>query len=282
MIRQPNRFSPFFNSVAIVSLILLFIINVTSVGGYAVFSLHPEMLERWPWTQEIFQMSYAFFARAQIVVATVSLVAILISHAGIRWLPAAVAIGVVSFLSELAGTTYGIPFGKYEYSVLLGPKIFNRVPYLIPPSWFFMSVAAYALSERALGKRAMGVTRVIAGSILLLAWDLTLDPAMSHLSPFWIWSENGIYFGTPFKNLLGWFATGVVNMLILEWMAKSWLHRVSLSYYFIFYLANLILPLGLVVCAGLWEPVVISAVVYSTYFLISYLRTVNPRVLEQV
>ena len=41
------------------------------------------------------------------------------------------AIYVVSLTSELLGTTFGIPFGPYSYTTLLGPKWFDRVPLLI-------------------------------------------------------------------------------------------------------------------------------------------------------
>ena len=58
------------------------------------------------------------------------------------------AIYIVSLTSELLGTTYGIPFGAYSYTTLLGPKWFDRVPLLIPLSWFTMSWAAWIIARR--------------------------------------------------------------------------------------------------------------------------------------
>jgi uncharacterized membrane protein len=249
-------------------LIALFVINATSIFGYAVFSLHPELLARWPWTQTVFQMSYAFFAKLQIVIAFVSLAFALMAVCRGRWLPAFLLIAFVSSGSELLGTTFGIPFGKYEYTALLGQKMFDRVPYLIPLSWFFMSTASFALSRHVFGngRKSFG-WRIVGASVLLLAWDLTLDPAMSHLSPFWIWSEPGVYFGTPLKNLVGWFVTGLANMLVLEVFGRKWINKLPSSFAALFYLANLSLPLGLVIAAGLWTPVAVSVVVYALFGL---------------
>jgi uncharacterized membrane protein len=48
-------------------------------------------------------------------------------------------------VSELLGTTYGMPFGSYSYTTLLGPKWFDWVPLLIPLSWLTMSWAAWII-----------------------------------------------------------------------------------------------------------------------------------------
>ena len=59
------------------------------------------------------------------------------------------AIYSVSLASELMGTTYGIPFGAYSYTALLGVKWFDRVPLLIPLSWFTMSWACWVIARRS-------------------------------------------------------------------------------------------------------------------------------------
>ncbi len=249
------------------SLGLLFATNATSIFGYAVFSLHPELLSRWPWAQTIFQSSYSFFSRVQILFAALTLFFILTAHTKMKWLPSFLGIVLVSLISELAGTTYGIPFGKYEYTALLGPMVLDRVPYLIPLSWFFMSVASYAIALLVLGRGATRWLVIPSASILLLTWDLTLDPAMSHLAPFWVWAEVGSYYGTPLMNLLGWFVTGLANMAVLEWLgAREWLRPVPSKDLIVFYFANLSLPLGIVLCAQVWQPVLLSLAVYGCYF----------------
>ena len=123
----------------------------------------------------------------------------------------------ISLTSELLGTTYGIPFGAYSYTTLLGPKWFDRVPLLIPLSWFTMSWAAWIIARRRTG----GFQAVLLGTCLLVAWDLLLDPAMSRVTSYWIWGDKGNYYGMPWTNLLGWAITGFVLLAMLRKLAPE-------------------------------------------------------------
>jgi uncharacterized membrane protein len=125
---------------------------------------------------------------------------------------ALIGVYLVSLGSELLGTTYGIPFGAYSYTALLGPKWFDRVPLLIPLSWFTMAWAVWCLAlPWAKGWAAVGL-----GTALLVAWDLLLDPAMSKVTSYWVWGEVGRYYGMPWSNLAGWAITGLVLLALLH------------------------------------------------------------------
>jgi putative membrane protein len=247
-------------------LALVLAVNLTSVFGYCVFALHPLLLARWEWAARVFGVSYLLFARLQIVLAFAAMCAALVRWTGWRWLPSFLAICAISASAELLGTTYGLPFGRYEYTALLGPKIAGRVPYLIPLSWFFMSIASYAICDASGPRDSLArVARILGGSFLLSAWDLTLDPAMSRLSPFWLWSDTGMYFGTPLLNLLGWFFTGVCIMTTLELTrAYFWIRRVPTRFSLAFYGVNLSLPLGIVIGSGMWAPIGITGATLAT------------------
>lgn len=96
----------------------------------------------------------------------------------------------LSLASELIGTTTGWPFGPYSYTALLGYRIAGRVPFPIPLSWFFMLYAVIALCGRFLP--ASDSRRVVAlwaavGGIVLTAWDISMEPAMSFATTHWIW-----------------------------------------------------------------------------------------------
>jgi uncharacterized membrane protein len=122
---------------------------------------------------------------------------------------ALIGVYLVSLGSELLGTTYGIPFGAYSYTALLGPKWFDRVPLLIPLSWFTMAWAVWCLAlPWAKGWAAVGL-----GTALLVAWDLLLDPAMSKVTSYWVWGEVGRYYGMPWSNLAGWAITDWSSLL---------------------------------------------------------------------
>ena len=238
---------------------LLLIVNVVSIFGYATFALHPELLSRWPWTAEVFAVSYPLFARGQILIAAAAWIALLTRAVRLRWVLPFVAVFLISGLMEFLSTTYGVPFGKYEYTGLLGAKILGKVPWLIPLSWFFMAVPSLLLAREMLGRDSWTISRISMGAVILLSWDLSLDPAMSHLTPFWLWETPGTYYGMPIGNLAGWFFTGVMIMAALEAMRVSeWSSRLSPRATWAFYLANLLLPFGMSVAAGLWGAVVLT------------------------
>ena len=165
---------------------------------------------------------------------------------------------VISFIMEYGGTTYGIPFGKYSYSSLLGWKIAGQVPVLIPLSWFFMAFSSYFLAVQILGSRRWPFTAILLGSALLVIWDLTLDPAMSQLTAFWIWEEPvHSVLKIPISNLVGWILTGILIMGCFEQIRikipSNWK---SEQFPLKFYAANLMLPLGFSIAGQLWFSVV--------------------------
>ena len=134
-------------------------------------------------------------------------------YAGARWIPAFLTVYVLSFLAEHIGTGYGIPFSGYEYTGLLGPKLLGRVPYVIPLSWFLMAAPSWILARRVF-PRGRVVPRIVMATFLLVLWDLPLDPAMSFLTPYWLWQNPGSFYGMPWVNLAGWALTGVVLTLL--------------------------------------------------------------------
>lgn len=257
-------------------LITLVSINIMSILGYANFSLNPILLEKYPITAKIFNYSYYFFSRTQIIVAFFALVALLYKKYNYSWLKELGFVFAISLLLEGLGTTYGIPFGKYEYTDLLGWKFFDKVPLLIPISWFFMAIPSYAIAMKLTkimalkNKFIIGFFNILLASVFLTSWDLTLDPAMSNLTPFWIWESKGSYFGTPIVNFGGWLLTSAIIMLGFEILnTKRLLDNYDLTWNLKFYLANLSLPIGLVICSGLWRPVVFTILVFLACYLLS-------------
>ena len=113
----------------------------------------------------------------------------------------------VGLIAELIGTRTGYPFGAYQYTPFLDPKLLGDVPVLIPPSWFAVSLISFDLAGR-LGLGRAG--RIAAAALILTLWDVALDPAMSRGFPVWSWEIDGAYYGMPLVNWAGWFATGLV------------------------------------------------------------------------
>ena len=180
-----------------------------------------------------------------------------------------VASVTISLTSELVGTATGWPFGNYAYTEGLGPKVLGRVPYTIPLSWFYMGFASYVLAAAILDRftpRARPWAAVALGSWLLLAWDVVLDPAMAHESlpiKFWVWSETGIFFGMPLKNLVAWFATGLVYIGVGRLLWREDLRQPGTMIWvpLVTYVANCVFAAFLSASVGLWQPIPLAAVV---------------------
>ncbi|MEM9039216.1 MAG: carotenoid biosynthesis protein [Actinomycetota bacterium] len=143
------------------------------------------------------------------------------ANASARWSPAragaaagvvAVATGVV----ERIGTATGLPFGRYAYTGALTPQV-ARVPVIVPLAWFGMSLPAREAAHATLGDRSTPAGRIVLGSAAMTAWDLFLDPQMVG-EGFWGWTRRGVYRGIPLSNFVGWFATGLAIMAVLERM----------------------------------------------------------------
>ena len=243
--------------------------GVIALAGYATFGLHPELLVRLGRSGAFYGSAFTVFARGQVLLAGAVLALVLARRAGVRWVPALLVVYALSLGSELAGTTWGIPFGAYGYTSLLGMAWLDRVPALIPLSWFCMAVPSYALARVRFAGPSEGAGRVLLGSFILLAWDLSLDPAMSYATRYWWWGEAGPYYGMPLMNLVGWYVTGIALMAALSLLrADAWLARVPVGLLAAYYGANLLLPLGMSAAAGLWGAVVLSAAVLGGVALV--------------
>jgi uncharacterized membrane protein len=235
-------------------LALLYVFSAIALIGFATFGLHPGLLARVPRLAGFFQVSFSFFAQAQIWLAAGVLFTYLWRRVRFGWVSAFLLLYVLSLASELLGTTVGLPFGDYSYTAALGPRWLGHVPIVIPLSWFFMALPSYVIARTLLGSRPLAV--ILVGSLILLSWDLTLDPAMSGATAYWVWGEPGAYYGMPWLNLFGWYVTGLVLLTALAWSgADRWIARLSPVWLGAFYGANLFLPLGMSAAAGMWGAV---------------------------
>lgn len=254
----------------------LIFINVISIFGYATFSLNPQLLSQYEWAAKIYSYSYSFFARLQIIASFIAIAILLYKKYKYDWIKDFIWVFAISMFMEEMGTTFGVPFGKYEYTDLLGWKFLDKVPYLIPISWFFMAIPSYAIAIKAQSKMDLknkfskSFFNVLFASLVLSTWDLTLDPAMSHLSPFWLWETKGIYYGTPLINLFGWMLTGLFIMIGFEFLnTQRLIDRDDQKWNLKFYLVNLSLPIGLVLCSQIYLPIFLTAICFGLVYVIS-------------
>jgi uncharacterized membrane protein len=159
--------------------------------------------------------------RAGFSVATVVLGYVLsVTHAwwtrgarAVGWLVGAATLG--GFAVEAVGVATGFPFGIYDYSGQLGPKVLG-VPLIIPLAWTWMAWPAWLAAARM----ARGpVARVALAAAGLAAWDIFLDPQMV-AEGYWVWQSPtpalpGVP-GIPVGNYLGWLGFAVLLMALLS------------------------------------------------------------------
>jgi uncharacterized membrane protein len=227
-------------------------IVVASLLGYGIFSSRPDLLIQVDPGARFFVWAFHSFAIGNMLFGGLAVVAEALYRNRRPAFFAFLAVYLVSLTSELLGTSYGVPFGAYSYTALLGPKWFERVPLLIPLSWFTMGWAVWVIA-RCWTK---GWMAVLLGTTLLVAWDLLLDPAMSKVTSYWLWGDVGSYYGMPWSNLAGWGITGFVLLALLRWLAPQpdGSFKFALSVYFV----NFALPLGFCVLNGYWIAVFAS------------------------
>lgn len=154
----------------------------------------------------------------------------------------------IAFAAEYVGQSTGAIFGPYCYTELLGPKLLDRIPVIIPFAWYMMFYPSYVvtniLAESSPVSVDRGVVRIIwmsaLGSVVMTAWDLTMDPIMSFHGvdtldqgcrprpleqhdvgdPAWVWAQPGPHFGVPLLNYRGWLLTSFVVFLAFRLLER--------------------------------------------------------------
>lgn len=164
---------------------------------------------KWSFGADILPVAVTFALMIQFAVVLY----ILIAGWGIqRALFTFLLVAIVTWSIEGLGSSTGFPFGGYDYTAALTPKIAG-VPLLIPLAWFMMLPSSWAVAHILIGKHKNRVYSLalfaLISALAITAWDLFLDPQMVAWG-FWIWDEPGAYFGIPLANYAGWLLTGII------------------------------------------------------------------------
>ena len=126
----------------------------------------------------------------------------------------ALGLAAVAFLAglgvELLGSRTGFPFGLYSYAGAPGPLLLG-VPLLVPLGWFAMTLSAALLARG----------RPWLTGLLLVAWDVGLEPLMTQQG-FWSWQDPApLWAGAPLQNFLAWFVVGVILNFVFKEVAPG-------------------------------------------------------------
>lgn len=237
------------------------------LGGLLIALPHPELWVHSPTAVAVYTFGMSHGGAVHILFGTATMLAFGAYVIGVRKTLIFFVVGTILPLgAELLGTSTGWPFGGYAYTDGLGFKVLERVPYSVPLSWCYMGFASYLLALVILASRDGGRRAwlpLALGALLLMAWDLALDPAMASASMpirFWTWHETGPYFGMPIRNLAGWFGVGFLFMSVsrLLWRVAPDTARIPVWLPLGVYAANVLWAVALSLSAGLWPAALAS------------------------
>lgn len=154
-----------------------------------------------------------------------------ITHAaltrGSRW-TAALVLATAGFglLSEVVGTSTGVPYGCYDYSVdRLGPALAG-VPLVVPFAWTAGFYPVWCVASLLAGDRYRHLIRMVLTTVGVVGWDLYLDPQMV-ADGQWTWcvTDAGLpgIEHIPLTNYVGWCVVAAAMAAAMEWFD----HRIS-------------------------------------------------------
>ncbi|WP_417622013.1 carotenoid biosynthesis protein [Parasphingorhabdus sp.] len=144
-----------------------------------------------------------------------SMITFAILHGSNQWgmrrvLSFAVTIFSFGWFFETVSITTGFPFGNYSYGENMWP-FFGHVPVAVMPAYWVMAYVCWSLAL-LLRKRIDGpmdrnfmIGVPVIGALLMVVWDLSMDPLRAIAEQRWHWHDGGPYFGVPLTNFLGWF-----------------------------------------------------------------------------
>lgn len=124
--------------------------------------------------------------------------------------------------AEAIGWRTGVPFGAYRYNDSLGVNIAG-VPLIVALAWAMMAWPALLGGRRVAdrlvpGRHAAGAALVaMTGSLVLVSWDLFLDPQMVDAGHWtWLPTPGPWLHGIPVVNSVGWLGVGALMVLLLH------------------------------------------------------------------
>lgn len=140
----------------------------------------------------------------------------------------AVIVFAIGWSFETLSVITGVPFGRYHYTEAMAPFL-GHVPVFVLPAYALTGYAAWTIAgilTGALGARptaAASRSVPIVAALVMVVWDLSMDPLRATVEARWIWTDGGPHAGIPLSNYLGWF---LVTWLMFQCFALS-LRRAS-------------------------------------------------------
>lgn len=128
-----------------------------------------------------------------------------------------------SLIIEIIGVNTGLLFGNYVYGPALGPKILDT-PFLIGLNWLILIYCTEAIVNHHFSGK---IARVLAGSFLMVLYDLILEYVAPHMK---MWSWDSPYPGI--RNFLMWFLLAFLFHFLFQYSGLR-IHNKPARYLFL-------------------------------------------------
>jgi uncharacterized membrane protein len=125
---------------------------------------------------------------------------------------------LAAYTAEALGVNFGLVFGRYHYSAVLGFQVFG-VPVLAALAWEPILYAAFTITDILAPARSIyrsswarqlpsAIWMALVAALATTAWDMMIDP-IAVSQKWWVWENGGPYIstvanGVPIQNFLGW------------------------------------------------------------------------------
>lgn len=116
---------------------------------------------------------------------------------------------LLGFVIEVIGTNTGFPFGAYNYSGILGPRILST-PLMLGLLWWVLVRSWFDLSRNITSH--LWLRSLITG-LGMVSMDVLIEPVAIELN-FWRWESVEV----PIENYIAWF---VLSALFARITAKG-------------------------------------------------------------
>lgn len=221
-----------------------------------------------PYTPVVYEYSWKYTGQLYVILGVLAAITHAAPRFGVqRSLLMFGTAAAIALTSELCGTNFGLPFGLYRYTEMLGFRVNGDVPYVIPLSWSYMLYCCLAMCGRLFRTDKPWQWAVVA-ALMLTAWDVPLEVHMTNVTPaHWVWHladspswipavlMKPVFYGMPLMNWIGWIFTATIIarvMLTLVPPAKWRALVAPAAFPLVLYAANGIMPIATVARHGLW------------------------------
>lgn len=131
------------------------------------------------------------------------------TYSGRQLLSFVVLVFLIGWFFETVSLMTGFPVGNYHYTELMAPFL-GHVPVSVMPAYCVMGYASWSMARLLLARTEWSPDNVlrfgvpVLAAMLMVVWDLSMDPLRATVEGRWVWSGGGVHFGVPLENYIGW------------------------------------------------------------------------------